>query len=533
MSVFSGRPNPPGALGRLLALAFCLAVAGPARAVVDLQFTPISSRQGVVDINHAGDGSGRLFLVEQGGVIVIHRNGEDSAEPFLDITDRVETGGERGLLSLAFAPDYAVSGHLYVWYTRTGGDTVLSRFTVGADPDRVNAASEQILLEVAQPYSNHNGGRLRFGPDGMLYLGLGDGGSANDPLGAGQDGSTLLGKLIRIDVDPAHDGYAVPDDNPFLEDETVRDEIWATGLRNPWRISFDRATGDLFIADVGQSRREEINVQPEASRGGENYGWSVMEGSLCVETACDTSGLTLPVFEYGHDLGCSVTGGEVYRGRAHTALSGTYLFGDYCAGTIWGMQRVDGRWETTVLAETPYQILTFGEAEDGAVYLASANRGVFLLSDGVVSPEPPFAINAGMNDAWYDPATSGQGFFATVFPDQGTLFLSWFTYDLARPEPGTPAVLGDPGHRWLTAQGPYAGATGQLEVNLSFGGVFDAADPPVADPVPYGTISVRWIDCQHAMLSYELPVAGRGAVPLRRIAPDNGSLCEVLQDTAE
>jgi len=464
---------------------------------------------------------------------VIHRDGEDLAEPFLDLTDRVETGGERGLLSLAFAPDYAASGHFYVWYTRTGGATVLSRFTVGTEPDRADAASEQVLLEVEQPYSNHNGGRLRFGPEGLLYLGLGDGGSANDPLGVGQDGTTLLGKLIRIDVDPAHDGYAVPADNPFLADEAIRDEIWATGLRNPWRISFDRATGDLYIADVGQSLREEINVQPEASRGGENYGWSVMEGSLCVAQDCDTDGLTLPVFEYGHDLGCSVTGGEVYRGRAYPALSGTYLFGDYCTGTIWGLRRVGDRWEAGVLAETPYQILTFGEAEDGAVYLASANRGVFLLSDGPAAPEPVFTINAGLNDAWYNPATNGQGLFVTVYPEQGTLFLGWFTYDLTRPAPGTPATLGDPGHRWLTAQGPYDGAGAQLGVNLSTGGVFDAGDPPVATPVPYGTVGIRWTDCRHAMLAYDLPAAGRGAIPLRRIATDNVPLCEALQDPAE
>lgn len=516
-----------------LALLAYLAAGIPAAAAVDLQFTPVSARLGVVDINHAGDGSGRLFLVEQSGTIVVHRNGEDLAEPYLDLSDRVETGGERGLLSVAFAPDYADSGLFYVWYTRSGGDTVLSRFGVGDDPDRANPDSEQILLVVEQPYSNHNGGRLRFGPEGMLYLGLGDGGSANDPLGAGQDGSTLLGKLIRIDVDPRHGAYAVPEDNPFVDDDAVRDEIWATGLRNPWRISFDRATGDLFIADVGQSRREEINVQPEASRGGENYGWSVMEGSLCVTAGCDTTGLTLPVFEYGHDAGCSVTGGEMYRGRAYPELSGTYLFGDYCEGTIWGMRRVDGRWETAVLAETAYRILTFGEAEDGALYLASANSGVFLLSDGAVAPEPAFAINPGMNDAWFNPATNGQGMFVTVFPDQGTLFLSWFTYDVARPEPGTPAILGEPGHRWLTAQGPYSVDRARLEVNLSSGGVFDAAEPEVEPPAPYGTIDLRWTDCRYAMLAYDLPAAGRGAVPLRRIVPDNVALCEALQDAAE
>ncbi|MEJ2399975.1 MAG: PQQ-dependent sugar dehydrogenase [Xanthomonadales bacterium] len=513
-------------------LALWLSAAAPVFGAVDLQFTPVSPRLGVVDINHAGDGSGRLFLVAQSGSIIILRDGEEVGEPFLDITDRVETGGERGLLSVAFAPDYAASGLFYVWYTGIGGDTVLSRFAVGDNPDRADPASEQILLEVEQPYSNHNGGRLRFGPDGMLYLGLGDGGSANDPLGVAQDGATLLGKLIRIDVDPQHEPYAVPADNPFLADDAVRDEIWATGLRNPWRIAFDRATGDLFIADVGQSRREEINVQPEASRGGENYGWSILEGSLCLVAGCDATGLTLPVFEYGRDAGCSVTGGEVYRGRAYPDLSGVYLFGDYCEGTIWGMRRVADRWETDVLATTPYQILTFGEAEDGAVYLASANRGVFLLSDGAVSPEPALAINPGMNDAWFDPATNGQGVFVNVFPDQGTLFLGWFTYDVARPDPGVPAVLGEPGHRWLTAQGPYSGDAAQLVVSRSTGGVFDSAEPVVGPPEPDGTVDIHWIDCRHAMLRYDLPAVGRGAIPLRRIVSDNAALCEALQESA-
>lgn len=515
----------------LLACGLAFAPALPAQ--VDLQFTPVSPRLGVVDINHAGDGSGRLFLVEQRGTIIVQRDGQELDAPFLDLTDRVETGGERGLLSVAFAPDYASSGVFYTWYTRSGGDTVLSRFRVGDDADRAEPASEEQLLIVEQPYSNHNGGRLRFGPDGMLYLGLGDGGSANDPLGAGQDGATLLGKLIRIDVDPRHGTYAVPGDNPFVGDDGVRDEIWATGLRNPWRISFDRATGELYIADVGQSRREEINVQPEASRGGENYGWSLMEGSLCVVAGCDVTGLTLPDFEYSHDLGCSVTGGEVYRGGAYPALSGTYLFGDYCEGTIWGMRRVDGRLETGVLAETPYQILTFGEGEDGSVYLASANRGVFLLSDGAVAAEPEFAINPGLNDAWYDLATPGQGMFVTVYPDAGTLFLSWFTYDRVRPEPGVTAVLGEPGHRWLTAQGPYSGATAQLDVYLSSGGVFDSVDPAVGAPESYGTATLRWTDCRYAVLSYALPGGVRGAVPLQRIAPDNVAVCEALQPAAE
>jgi glucose/arabinose dehydrogenase len=523
-------PTPSCQISTLLMTGLlCLVFPAAAMAEVDLQLTKVSDLRGVVDINHAGDGSGRLFLVEQPGVIVIHAGGQDQAQPFLDITERVQYGGERGLLSMAFAPDYAQSGLFYLWYTRSGGDTVLSRFSVGNDPDQADAASEEVLLVVEQPYSNHNGGRLRFGPDGMLYLGLGDGGSANDPLGAGQDRTTLLGKLIRIDVEPQNGGYAIPADNPFIGDDTTRDEIWATGLRNPWRISFDRETGDLYIADVGQSEREEVNVQPASSNGGENYGWSVMEGSLCTVGGCDQAGLTLPVFEYDHTQGCSITGGEVYRGLAYPALNGTYLFADYCQGTIWGLTRNAGQWSAGVLLSTLYQVVTFGEAGDGSVYMATTNAGVFLLSDGEVQPEPVFAINAGMNDAWYEEATAGQGMLISVFEEQGTMFLAWFTFDVERPPAETPSILGEPGHRWLTAQGPYSGTTATLDVYVSSGGIFDSSDPEVGPPDKVGTATITWSDCRNAVMSYDIDSVGSGTIPLRRVVDDNASLCKALQ----
>lgn len=519
----------PAVYARLVAAVLCLLFALPVAAAVDLQLTKISELREVVDINHAGDGSGRLFFVDQGGRVLIHANGMDQAQPFLDITDRVQTGGERGLLSIAFAPDYPNSGNFYLWYTQAGGDTVLSRFTVGNDPGLADASSEVILLVVEQPYSNHNGGRLRFGPDGMLYLGLGDGGSANDPLGSGQDGATLLGKLIRIDVDPQHGTYAVPPGNPFIGDDKVLDEIWATGLRNPWRISFDRANGDLYIADVGQGQREEVNVQASSSNGGENYGWSIMEGSLCVTGGCDQTGLTLPVYEYDHSEGCSITGGEVYRGIAYPGLAGSYLFGDYCQGMIWGMKRNGNQWEVTQLLPTPYQIQTFGEGGDGSLYVATANDGVFLLSDGEVTPEPAFAINAGMNDAWYEPATAGQGMLVTVFENQGTMFLAWFTFDMARPPEDASAILGEPGQRWLTAQGPYQGATGTLDVLVSSGGVFDSPEPVVGPPQKVGTATITWSDCRNALLTYDIESVGTGSIPLKRVVDDNAALCEALQ----
>jgi glucose/arabinose dehydrogenase len=350
-------------------------------AVPQLEFTQVSTRTNIVDIANAGDDSHRLFLVEKAGRIFIIKNGLTLNTPFLDIRSVVMSGGERGLLSLEFSPDYDSSGLFYVWYTQDGGDTVLSRFTVSSDADIADASSEEQLLTVAQPDSNHNGGRLRFGPDGMLYLGIGDGGGSNDPDELAQDGSTLLGKLIRIDVDPVHVTYAIPADNPFLSNAGFLNEIWALGLRNPWRISFDTLTGDLFIADVGQSSLEEVNFQLSDSPGGENYGWDIMEGTECASGGCDQTGLTLPVSEYSHADGCSITGGEVYRGFAYPNLYGTYLYADYCSGKIWSLQKSGNDWITTRLEDTGFSITTFGMSEDGNVYLSDESGGVYLISD--------------------------------------------------------------------------------------------------------------------------------------------------------
>ncbi len=267
--------------------------------------------------------------------------------PFLDISDRVESGSsERGLLSVAFHPDYAENGRFFVNYTNKDGDTVISRFQVTADPNVADAATETILLTIPQPFPNHNGGQLQFGPDGYLYVGMGDGGAAADPQGNGQNEGTLLGAMLRLDVDgvSAEANYAVPADNPFINSEG-RNEIWATGVRNPWRFSFDRLTGDLFIADVGQNIWEEVNFQPANSSGGENYGWDIMEGMHCFsDDACDSSGTVLPIYDYQHENGrCSITGGYVYRGQQFPALTGNYFFGDYCTGEIWALAPGDNR----------------------------------------------------------------------------------------------------------------------------------------------------------------------------------------------
>ena len=520
---------PAACLAALLALL--LPISSFAQ-VPDLQFTAISARDSIVDIANAGDGSGRLFLVRQRGQIYIHRDGADLGTPFLDIGDRLTwTGNEQGLLSLAFPPDYASSGAFYVWYTEPDGATVLSRFRVRADdPNRADPASETQVLRVAQPFPNHNGGRLQFGPDGMLYLGLGDGGGSFDPQDNAQNGGTLLGKLIRIDVDPHHGTYANPPDNPFVGDDGVRDEIWATGLRNPWRIAFDRGTGDLYIADVGQNEYEEINHQPADSGGGQDYGWDLMEGSQCIGGGnCNTAGFTLPVAQYGHGQGCSVTGGEVYRGVDYPNLYGTYLFGDFCSGRIWGLRREGAEWDMSLLADTNYSIVTFGRGENGDLYVASEPGGVYLISDG-----PPaagdFTLNQYLSDAWFDPATDGQGFFVIVWPETGQVFLSWFTYDTERPPQDVTAVLGEPGHRWLTAQGPFTGDTASLTLYRTAGGVFDAAVPAPSPPVRDGAITLTWSGCNEALLTYEITSLGRaGQIPLQRIVTDRVPLCEALQ----
>jgi len=326
-------------------------------------------------IAHAGDGSKRLFVLEQDGAVKIIRKETVSAAPFLDIKSLVRSGGERGLLGIAFPPDFASSKTFYVNYTdRNGvGNTSIDSFRVGSDPDRADPSSRKKLLGIVQPYVNHNGGQLAFGPDGLLYIGTGDGGSGGDPRGNGQRKDTLLGKILRIDVRSGTTPYAIPKTNPF------GNEIWAYGLRNPWRFSFDRETGELYIADVGQNEVEEIDFQPAGAGAGANYGWNVMEGSRCFKKpACKTAGLTLPVAEYFQGKGdCSVTGGYVYRGSIEK-LRGIYLFGDFCSGRIWGLRKSGATWSKQLLIDTTYSISTFGEDENGELYLADYDSGTIF-----------------------------------------------------------------------------------------------------------------------------------------------------------
>ena len=334
--------------------------------------TTLSGLTNPVAITHAGDGSGRLFITEQGGRILIYDGSKLLPTPFLDISALLSTGGERGLLSVAFHPNYASNGHFYVNYTNTDGDTIIARYSVSNDPNLADPASASTVMTIAQPYSNHNGGQLEFGPEGYLYIGMGDGGDAGDPNNYAQNPDSLLGKMLRIDVD-GDVPYGVPPDNPFISDEQVRDEIWALGLRNLWRFSFDRFSGDLFIGDVGQNNWEEIDYQPATSAGGENYGWRLMEGNHCYNPSanCNDGSLTLPVLEYSHDLGCAVTAGYLYRGRNNPLLSGMYIYGDYCSGRIWGAKRGgDGNWSVEELSDTNLNISAFGEDENGELYVA-------------------------------------------------------------------------------------------------------------------------------------------------------------------
>lgn len=332
-----------------------------------------------VAIAHAGDATGRIFVVQQTGRIVVFNGIQVLPTPFLDLTSVVLCCGERGLLGLAFHPNYAGNGLFYVNYTRQpDGATVIARYQVSQiDPNQADPTSQVSLLTIAQPFANHNGGQLQFGPDGYLYIGMGDGGSGGDPNNEAQNMGSLLGKLLRIDVDSGAP-YGIPATNPFVGSPGIRDEIWASGLRNPWRFSFDSVTGDLFIGDVGQGQREEINYQPPGSTGGANYGWRRMEGSLCFNpaTGCNDGTLTLPIMEYAHTEGCSVTGGYRYRGQGIPGLHGWYLFGDYCSGRVWGaIQDGDGAWQRMPLLDSGFFLSTFGEGEDGELYLADHVSG--------------------------------------------------------------------------------------------------------------------------------------------------------------
>ena len=369
----------------VLVLAACSSdgESSPPPGAIDLALEPVATGFSFPLLLTAPAGDARLFVVEKGGPIKVVKNGSVLATPFLDVSSLISNGGEQGLLGLAFDPQYASNGRFFISYTNRDGDNVLAAYQVSTDPDRADASSVT-RLTVDQPYDNHNGGHIVFGPDGYLYMGIGDGGSGGDPNGHGQDRNDLLGSILRLDVSGAT-GYAVPASNPLVGVAGTRDELWNWGLRNPWRFSFDRSTGDLYIGDVGQGAREEIDVSTAASGGGKgtNYGWSIMEGMQCYDaSSCDMTGLTIPVLEYSHNDGCSVSGGHVYRGTAIPDLAGTYFYSDYCGGWVRSFRYVGG----TVTEAHSWDALapgggvpSFGEDGAGELYVLSASGGVYRI----------------------------------------------------------------------------------------------------------------------------------------------------------
>ncbi len=342
-----------------------------------------------VNIKHAGDD--RLFVVEQDGIIkIVNSDGTVETTNFLDIDNIVgSTGNEQGLLGLAFHPNFETNGYFFVNYTNNSGDTVISRFSrIGVDPTIADPNSELIILTYSQPYTNHNGGELQFGPDGYLYISSGDGGSGGDPQNNSQNLNSLLGKLLRIDVNnsSASNPYAIPADNPFVGNASVRDEIWAYGLRNPWKFSFDSANDDLWIADVGQNAREEINQAPSTAAG-LNYGWRCYEGNSSYNlSGCPSSStMTFPVSEYSHSGGrCSITGGYVYRGSTYPNLVGSYLFGDVCSQEIGYLKFENGSWNSTFESFSGNWV-AFGEDINGELYVSNLSGSIFKISDALLS----------------------------------------------------------------------------------------------------------------------------------------------------
>jgi len=379
-----------GACGQPSGAAESAVAGAPASAFAGVTVAAEIAIQGFnkpVDVANAGDGSGRLFVVEQPGAILIVRDGAVRGQPFLDIHERIASGGERGLLGLAFHPDFPTDPRFFVDYTDVNGDTVVASYVVDpATPDVADPDSETILLKVTQPFANHNGGAVVFGPDGMLYIALGDGGSEGDPQGNGQRLDTLLAKILRIDVDdptPGHP-YAIPKDNPFVATPGAKPEIWLTGLRNPWRMRFDKPTGDLWIGDVGQNAWEEIDLA-RAGKGGLNFGWNRMEGFHCYapSSGCDQTGLTMPVTEYGHQDGCAVIGGVVVHDARQGKLNGGYLFGDACSDRVWVIDPTsDGPQAPVLAAQIGRTLSSIGEAEDGTVYATSLGRGELIRLSG-------------------------------------------------------------------------------------------------------------------------------------------------------
>jgi len=480
----------------------CIPFATAQFSLGDIVFEEVAS--GVVSptsIKNAGDGSGRLFFTTQDGLVLVYDGQELLDVPFLDLREKAECVrkcGERGLLDIEFHPNFPANNVFFVNYTDTNGDTVVSRFEVSENPNRAGAGSEEIILRIGQPQSNHNGGQLQFGPDGFLYIASGDGGGVGDPDNNAQSLQTLLGKILRIDVDGGSP-YAIPASNPFAGRGNALGEIWAYGLRNPWRFSFDRETGGMYIGDVGQGGREEVNFQPADSSGGENYGWRIMEGNACFDTGtnrpvnppetCNDGSLVQPFFDYPHegsDCGGSVTGGYVYRGSRFPAMQGHYFFADFCSGRLWAAIREgNGEWNVLGPLDTGFRITTFGEDEDGELYLADiSSKGtssgtIYRLTTG--RPEPGLTrvspVRAAAGGAGFEMTVFGEGFVGdselrwdgsarpTTFVDNSILRASIPVADLEAAGTAELTVFTPP---------PGGGGSAPLE--------FEVAEPPSLSP---------------------------------------------------
>jgi|GEM_PF-868073 len=461
-----------------------------------------------VGISNAGDGSGRLFIVEQSGRIwILDSNFNRLGQPFLDIRDRVTSGGERGLLSVAFPPDFATSQVFFVNYTNPA--TIVSRFRVSAgNPNQADPNSEVIYLTEPQPFSNHNGGDMHFSPDGYLYVGMGDGGSGDDPGNRAQDLSTRLGKMLRLDVSQGAPARA-PTTNPFFGQSGVQPEIWSYGLRNPWRFSFDRATGDLYIGDVGQQRREEVTFEP-AGMGGLNHGWRRMEGTRCniPSVNCNDGSLTLPILEYDHSGGrCSITGGYVYRGTRFPGLAGSYFFGDFCTGELFGAHFVNGSWSIAGTVQMGFPIAGFGEDEAGEVYFANYSGEIYRLEATVTAPMisgggvvnaaslAGGAVSPGSIVSVFGAGLAGQTASATQLPLPTALGGSSFNFG------GTPAEL-------------FFASAGQANILVprSLEGMSSAQLIPMRDGLSGAAANVSLTPFAPGIFSMDQSGSGQGAV---------------------
>ena len=512
-----------------------------------------------VDIKHCGDN--RIFVVEQQGVIrIMDKNGNINPTAFLNITDRVNSSGnEQGLLGLAFSPNYKQDGYLYVNYTTgsSAGSTRISRFSVSqADSNVAVLGSEKILLSFTQPYTNHNGGGMLFGKDGYLYVSQGDGGSGGDPAGNGQSLNTLLGKILRLDVSNADTTYMIPPSNPFVGQPNTKPEIWAYGVRNPWRVSFDRLTGDFWMADVGQDAYEEIDFQAASSTGGENYGWRCREGmfacSNCNTSGCPVTGFTDPVFSYSQTefSSCSVTGGYVYRGAQYSNLFGKYIFADYCSGRFWSIKPLgNGQFDPDTLQDfTNFQYTSFGEDNNGELYLAYRGSGtggrIYRVTDGsdckpvafIASADTLSTCGSATVSALYGDTLQYQWYSSTGIVNGANSYMltvqneGWYKVQVSKAQAGCSAMSDSVFIRInqatpITENGPTpvlcraASAASLVDYVAPIGGTFSGAhvsgnsfNPANADTL--NTVLYTYVNEDGCTSIYQLPVRVGDATPL-------------------